>query len=186
MAQILITLLLTVFYLEADSAFKVKSLRELKYQDVVPQTYEESCGASSLATLLNSYGENISEKDLINDFNTTDMVNFLDIQSVAVKKGFKAKGYKITKEVFDQLSIPVIARVLRHKEYPHFIVVQNLKGDFVLSLDPSNGKTIITKNEFYSVWNHEDNGYILIVIPEDTKKMLKKVEFLNSSKILHR
>lgn len=172
-----------MFSLGADSAFKVKSLKELKYNDVVAQTYEESCGASSLATLLNRYGDNVSEKDLINDFNTTDMVNFLDIQSVAVKKGFRAKGYKITKEVFEQLSIPVIARVLRHKEYPHFIVVQNLKGDFVLSLDPSNGKSIITKHEFYSVWNHEDNGYVLIAIPED-KKILKSIEFIDGSKIL--
>jgi len=185
MAQILITLLLTAFYLEADSAFKVKSLRELKYNDVVVQTYEESCGASSLATLLNRYGENVGEKDLLNDFNTTDMVNFLNLQRVAVKKGFRAKGYKITKEVFEQLSIPVIARVLRHKEYPHFIVVQNLKGDFVLSLDPSNGKSIITKHEFYSVWNHEDNGYVLVALPED-KKFVKNIEFLNGSNILHR
>ncbi|MFA6138636.1 MAG: cysteine peptidase family C39 domain-containing protein [Sulfurimonas sp.] len=182
MAQILIILLLTVFSLEA-TVFKVKSLKELKYDDVVAQTYEESCGASSLATLMNRYGENISEKDLLNDFNTTDMVNFLDIQNIAIKKGFRAKGYKITKDIFEQLNIPVIARVLRHKEYPHFIVVQNLKGDFVLSLDPSNGKSVISKNEFYSVWNQEDNGYILVVIPEENK-VLKKIELLNNSNLL--
>jgi len=183
MAQILSILFLVFLSLEASSAFKVKSLKELKYDDVVAQTYEESCGASSLATLMNRYGENISEKDLLNDFNTTDMVNFLDIQSVAVKKGFRAKGYKITKDVFEQLNMPVIARVLRHKDYPHFIVVQNLKGDFVLSLDPSNGKSIITKNEFYSVWNQEDNGYILVVIPEENK-VLKKIELFNNSNLL--
>ena len=183
MAQILSILFLVFLSLEADSAFKVKSLKELKYKDVVAQTYEESCGASSLATLMNMYDKNISEKDLLNDFNTTDMVNFLDIQNVAIKKEFRAKGYKITKEVFEQLSIPVIARVLRHKDYPHFIVVQNLKGDFVLSLDPSNGKSIITKNEFYSVWNQEDHGYILVVVPKD-EQMLKNIEFLNNSNLL--
>ncbi len=182
MAQILIILLLTVFSLEA-TVFKVKSLKELKYDDVVAQTYEESCGASSLATLMNRYGENMSEKDLLDDFNTTDMVNFLDIQNVAVKKGFRAKGYKITKDIFEQLNIPVIARVLRHKEYPHFIVVQNLEGDFVLSLDPSNGKSIISKNEFYSVWNQEDKGYVLVVVPED-KRVLKTIELLNNSNLL--
>lgn len=183
MAQILSILFLLFLSLEADSTFKVKSLKELKYKDVVAQTYEESCGASSLATLVNMYGKNISEKDLLNDFNTTDMVNFLDIQRVAVTNGFRAKGYKITKEIFEQLSIPVIARVLRHKDYPHFIVVQNLKGDFILSLDPSNGKSIITKNEFYSVWNQEDQGYILVVIPE-YEKTLKKIEFLDTSLML--
>lgn len=184
MAQILILLLITVSFLEANSVFKVKSLKELKYKDVTAQTYEESCGASSLATLVNMYDANISEKDLLNDFNTTDMVNFLDIQRVAVKNGFRAKGYKITKEIFERLNIPVIARVLRHKDYPHFIVVQNLKGDFILSLDPSSGKSIITKNEFYSVWSQEDNGYILVVIPSEDKKVLEKIEFLNGTNLL--
>lgn len=183
MAQILILFFVMILSLEADSAFKIRSLKELKYSDVVVQTYEQSCGAASLATLMNRYGESVSEKDLLNDFNTTDMVSFLDIQNVAITKRFRAKGYKITKEVFEQLDIPVIARVLRHKEYPHFIVVQNLTGDFVLSLDPNNGKSLISKNEFYSVWSQEDNGYILIILPEN-QKMVKNIDFLDSSNIL--
>jgi len=122
---------------------------------------------------------------LISDLNTTDIVNFLDLQTLAKQNGFKAKGYNISKKIFEQLQFPVIARVLRHKEYPHFIVVQNLDGDFILSLDPNNGKRIMTKNEFYSVWNKDDNGHILVVLPND-KTMLKDIEFLDTSLMLVR
>ena len=182
MAQVLILMLFTLC-LEANEVFKVKSFKELKYKNVVQQTFEESCGASSLATLMNLYDINITERDLIDDLNTSNMVNFLDLTTISQKNGFKAKGYNITKEVFEQLRIPVIARVLRHKEYPHFIVVQNLEGDFILSLDPNNGKRIITKNEFYSVWNSDDNGHILIVVPAD-KRELKIIDYLDTSSLL--
>ena len=182
MAQVLILLLLALC-LDANETFKVKSFKELKYKNVVQQSFEESCGASSLATLINMYDINVTERDLIDDLNTTNMVNFLDLSTIAQKNGFNAKGYNITREVFEQLRVPVIARVLRHKEYPHFIVVQNLKGDFILSLDPNNGKRIITKSEFYSVWNSDDNGHILVVLPK-VKKELKIVEYLDTSSLL--
>jgi len=60
MAQILILFFILLLPLEANNIFKVKSLKELKYQDVVKQTYEESCGASSLATLMNLHDTNIT------------------------------------------------------------------------------------------------------------------------------
>ena len=50
MAQILTILFLLQLSLFAE--FKVKSFLEIKYIDVVKQTYEESCGVSALATLL--------------------------------------------------------------------------------------------------------------------------------------
>ena len=60
MAQILILFFILLLPLEANNIFKVKSLKELKYQDVVQQNYEESCGASSLATLMNLHDTNIT------------------------------------------------------------------------------------------------------------------------------
>jgi predicted double-glycine peptidase len=170
MAQILIFLLLFVS-LNANDIFKVKSFHEFQYKNVTKQTYEESCGASSLATLMNLYDANVSEKDLLSDLNSTNVVNFLDLQKIAQKDGFRAKGYNISKKIFKQLSFPIIARVLRHSDYPHFIVVYNIKGDFVLVLDPNNGKRIMSKSEFYSIWNKDDKGYILVVLPQKIHKL---------------
>ena len=41
----------------------------------------------------------------------------------------------------------------------------------LLSLDPSNGKRIISKKEFYGVWNKDDKGYVLVVLPTSNKKL---------------
>ncbi|RLA82216.1 MAG: hypothetical protein DRG78_07815 [Epsilonproteobacteria bacterium] len=179
MAQILITLIFVVSVLNAD--FKVKSLKEIKYKDVTAQSFEESCGASAISSLFNMYGLNTNEKEMIKDLNSTNMVNFLDLQKISKSNNFKAKGYKITKEIFEQLTIPVIARIVRKKDYPHFVVAQNIKGDFILLLDPNNGKFLVTKEEFYNSWIGQDSNYILIVIP-NKKLTLKDIKFLDISK----
>lgn len=180
MAQVLITLIFLVSVLNAE--FKIKSLKEIKYKDVTQQSFEESCGASAISSLFNMYGLKTDEKAMIKDLNSTDMVNFLDLQKIAILNDFKAKGYKITKEVFEQLTIPVIARIVRKKDYPHFVVAQNIKGNFVLLLDPNNGKILVTKEEFYNSWIGQDSNYILVVIPNE-KLVLKDIKFLNVSKI---
>ncbi|MCK5111274.1 MAG: peptidase C39 [Arcobacteraceae bacterium] len=181
MAQILVSLLLVTSFLNAQF-FKVKSLKEIKYQDVTQQSFEESCGASAISSLFNMYGLDTTEKDIIKDLNTTDMINFLDLQTIASKHNFKAKGYKITKEIFEQLTIPVIARILRKKDYPHFVVAQNIKGDFVLLLDPNNGKYLVTKENFYNSWIGQNSNYILVTIPTNNIS-LKNNEFLDISKL---
>jgi predicted double-glycine peptidase len=90
MAQILIFLLLFISS-DANDIFRVKSFHELKYKDVIQQTYEESCGASSLATLMNLYNANVSEKDLLSDLNSTNVVNFFDLKKQHKKMALELK-----------------------------------------------------------------------------------------------
>jgi predicted double-glycine peptidase len=179
MAQILILILL-ISSLNAE--FKVKSLKEMKFDNVTAQSFEESCGASSISTLFNLYDLNTTEKEIIKDINSTNMINFLDLQHISKKHNFKAKGYKIPKSVFEQLTIPVIARILRKAEYPHFVVVQNLKGDFIIVLDPNNGKYLLSKKEFYASWIDRSSNYILVAIPNNYSKS-KSIDFLDILKI---
>jgi predicted double-glycine peptidase len=147
MAQVLI--ILSLVYINLFGSFKVKSYQELKYQGVTKQTFEESCGASALSTLFKLFNYEVGEAELIRDLNTTYSVDFTELQKVAQKHNFNAKGYQVSKEIFETIKLPVIARIIRRKEYPHFVVVQNLPGDFVIILDPNAGKFLITKNEFY-------------------------------------
>lgn len=174
MAQILTILFLLQLSLFAE--FKVKSFLEIKYIDVVKQTYEESCGVSALATLLNIYGYKTSEEELLKDFDSTDVVTFSDLQRVALNNSFNAKGYKISKEVFEDIKVPVIARILRKMDYPHFVVVQNLDKNSVMILDPNAGKIVISKREFYSYWIDKDSNFILLVLPQDQRKEFKRLD----------
>jgi len=71
-----------------------------------------------------------------------------------------------------------VTKRLKYYKYGklYFIVVYNLDGDFILSLDPSNGKRIMSKKEFYGVWNKDDKGYVLVVLPTNNKK-LKNIDY---------
>ena len=174
MAQILTILFLLQLSLFAE--FKVKSFLEIKYIDVVKQTYEESCGVSALATLLNIYGYKTSEEELLKDFDSTDVVTFSDLQRVALNNSFNAKGYKISKEVFEDIKVPVIARILRKMDYPHFVVVQNINQNAIMILDPNAGKFVISKREFYSYWIDKDSNFILLDLPQDQRKEFKRLD----------
>lgn len=49
-----------------NAEFVVRSYRELRNQGIIRQSYEESCGAASMATLINNLDfNNISEQDVL-------------------------------------------------------------------------------------------------------------------------
>lgn len=154
-----------------ESSFKVKSLSSLKTEDVTLQRYEESCGAATLATMMNLYGEEVSEEVILKRISQkTDMLSFLEMAQVAEGFGYKASAYKITSDIFDKLSIPVIAKIDNHEGISHFVVVVNYDGDFVTVLDPSFGRFSQHKKEFFHMWQEQSQGYILIMIPEVPKQ----------------
>jgi len=169
--------------------FAVSSYRELRSQSVVRQTYEESCGAASIATLINNLDfKNISEKDTLEQMRenhkdlNTDMVSFKQLQDAAAKLGYESKGYQISRELLNKLNIPVLVRIENDPRYPHFVVVINHPGDFITVLDPSFGKYISSKNEFYSVWDkNNQGGYALILAPNNDFKREYNIELPNKS-----
>ena len=109
-------------------------------------------------------------------FDSTDVVTFSDLQRVALNNSFNAKGYKISKEVFEDIKVPVIARILRKMDYPHFVVVQNINQNAIMILDPNAGKFVISKREFYSYWIDKDSNFILLVLPQDQRKEFKRLD----------
>lgn len=166
--------------------FRILSYYEIRNKDVVRQNYEESCGASSVATLLNLINlKKYSELDIIKTIDNknlnTNMLSFLELRNAIKKLGFEAKGYKFSRDIFEKLNIPVIVKIENDPRYPHFVVAINFKGDFISILDPNFGKYTSTKKEFYSIWDkHKQGGYVLIIQPNisfDYKLELPNVKF---------
>lgn len=165
--------------------FKVKSYKQMKTKNTILQKYEESCGASALATLINLYDNNITEEEILNLVSTTDIISFSELKNVAEKLNFKAEGYKIDIKTFNKLSLPIIARVDNRENYAHFVVVVNSNGDFVTIFDPAIGEYIQTKKEFFDWWTNKDLGYILIVLPKTDIKFNHKLILPNRNLFLH-
>ena len=151
--------ILRIFLLCLKAEFVVKSYQELKNERVIRQNYEQSCGASSLATMINLIDdENLSEFDVLKLMSEqelkTDMVSFADLETVLSKLGYENKSYKINKENLDKLiNIPMIVKIEDDPRFPHFVLIINYKGDFLEVLDPSHGEYISSKREFLRLWD---------------------------------
>lgn len=183
-----IVLIMTLLPLFLKAEFVVKSYQEIKNEKVIRQNYEESCGAASLATLINILDDsNLTELDLLKAMSGqqlyTDMVSFADLNDAVKKLGFQSKSYKIDRKILESIiSVPILVKIEDDPRFPHFVVIINHKGNYLQILDPSYGKYISSKREFYSVWDrYKKGGFALIINP---KKQLKDYK-LNLPKSLN-
>ena len=157
------------------AGFAVRSYEELRNQDVIRQNYEESCGAASLATLINTIDFKIlTEKDVLEQMDkgdkktNTDMVSFLQLKQAADKLSYDSEGYQLDRATFEKINLPVLVKIEDDPRFPHFVVVINHQGDFITILDPSYGKYISSKDQFYNIWDkHKQGGYVLILGPKN-------------------
>ncbi|TKX32326.1 C39 family peptidase [Campylobacter aviculae] len=184
--KLLSILIILPLFLKAD--FIVKSYSEIKNKNVIRQSYEESCGASSLATLINILDDKkLSELDLLKTMSGqklyTDMVSFADLNDAVKKLGYESKSYRIDRKSLEKLAgIPILVKIEDDPRFPHFVVIINHRGDFLQILDPSYGEYISSKRQFFSVWDrYKKGGYALIIAP---KKKLKEYK-LNIPKSLN-
>ncbi|EIZ1022789.1 C39 family peptidase [Campylobacter upsaliensis] len=183
-----IVLVMTLLPLFLKAEFVVKSYQEIKNEKVIRQNYEESCGAASLATLINILDDsNLTELDLLKAMSGqqlyTDMVSFADLNDAVKKLGFQSKSYKIDRKILEGImSVPILVKIEDDPRFPHFVVIINHKGNYLQIFDPSYGEYISSKREFYSVWDrYNKGGFALIINP---KKQLKDYK-LNLPKSLN-
>ncbi|EMZ7505488.1 C39 family peptidase [Campylobacter upsaliensis] len=183
-----IVLVMTLLPLFLKAEFVVKSYQEIKNEKVIRQNYEESCGAASLATLINILDDsNLTESDLLKAMSGqqlyTDMVSFADLNDAVKKLGFQSKSYKIDRKILESIiSVPILVKIEDDPRFPHFVVIINHKGNYLQIFDPSYGEYISSKREFYSVWDrYNKGGFALIINP---KKQLKDYK-LNLPKSLN-
>ena len=132
-----ILLFLPILALSTKAEWVVKSYQEIKNERVIRQTYEQSCGASSLATLLNILDDQkkFDELELLKIMSGqelyTDMVSFADLNDAVKKLGFQSNSYQINRENLDKLvNIPMLVKIEDDPRFPHFDIVINHKGNY--------------------------------------------------------
>lgn len=184
-----ICLLFSLLQSFANAEFIVQSYQEIKNQRVIRQSYEESCGASSLATLLNILNQsNFTELEILKTMSesklNTDMVSFTDLKVAVQKLGFEANSYSLDRKILNQLvKIPILVKIENDPRFPHFVVIINHKGNYLQIFDPNYGEYISSKKEFYSIWDRDKKGgYALIVAP---KKDLKSFNLIPNLTLPH-
>ncbi|MDO5090096.1 MAG: C39 family peptidase [Cardiobacteriaceae bacterium] len=153
----------------------VKSWKAMRDEGIVKQDLDYSCGAASIATLLNQhYGQDVTEEAVLAllqaDANKAGMASFADMQRILPSLGFRAEGYALSFAQLTQLQVPVIV-YLRYRKNDHFSVLRGIDGDTVLLADPSLGHVSMSRTQFLDAWHTRDaalQGKILAIVPEDT------------------
>lgn len=145
----------------AAFAVPVTSLTESRWDTVIRQKYDFSCGSAALATLLTfHYNRPVGEDEVFREmfeygdqeqirrtgFSMLDMKRFLD------KRGLRADGFRLSFDRVAQMGLPGIALV-NVNGYRHFVVVKGVVGNRVLLGDPALGVVTTDRATFQKLWD---------------------------------
>lgn len=139
----------------------VQSRKEMKWNNVVQQQYDFSCGAAAIATLLTFHYDRPTDEDevFVSMFNKgnkqqiqTAGFSMLDMKQYLDAQGLKSDGFHMTLNKFTRIGVPGIT-MINTNGYKHFIVVKGIDGDRVLVADPALGTRVIPRETFAQQWN---------------------------------
>jgi predicted double-glycine peptidase len=145
----------------AQAGPPVRSLLEMRHEGVVIQTWDASCGAAALSTVLTyTLGNPVSEREVAQGMlRRTDPLrvkvrggfSLLDMKRFAESRGFRAEGFRglSLEELLEQKSpiVPIDA----HGD-PHFVVVRGLRDGRVELADPAFGNRSMPVERFKEAW----------------------------------
>jgi ATP-binding cassette subfamily B protein len=132
------------------------------------------CGAACLASVSAHFGLKFPIARIRQyAFTDTKGTNVLGMIEAANKLGFEAKGVRGPFECLQNIPLPAIAHVIVKEKLQHFVVIYKVTKDYVLVMDPGDGKLHKKSNEeFKKEWT----GVLILIRPNETfeKGNLKK------------
>lgn len=153
----------------------IQSIRERKFEHVIEQRTDFSCGAASLASILKfAYGRtDIDEQTVLigmlehADINQVKEQGFslLNMKRYLVSQDLRGRGYKVGETEMSLLKIPAIV-LLNDGGYSHFVVFRRYESGNVYVGDPALGNRIMTMAEFTEKWN----GVVFVVVGQDYER----------------
>ncbi len=139
---------------------KIQSMTDLKFQNVIRQHYDFSCGAASLATILRyGYGLNITENTVLYgmlgvsnpELVRTKGFSLLDMKNYLAELGYRGRGYRVDLERLNELSVPTIV-LINVNGFNHFVVLKRVLDGYVYIADPALGNRRYRLDRFFEMW----------------------------------
>jgi predicted double-glycine peptidase len=168
----------TVAAAPAQARGPVKSLLEIRRENVVIQEWDLSCGAAALTTVLNQqFGDPATEKEiaraLINRKEYIDDprlvqarqgFSLLDLKRVAENRGYVGIGYG-KMDLNDLIErAPVMVPIVANG-YNHFVIFRGRMGNRVLVADPAFGNYTMRVDKFEDAWiDYPEFGQVGFVV----------------------
>jgi predicted double-glycine peptidase len=148
----------------------VRSWKAMKFDNVVRQQTDFSCGAAALATIFNyAYGKHTTEQQvLVNMLKVADPeivkekgFSLLDMKRYVRGLGMTGEGFQVKFDALRDLKVPGIA-LLNIKNYKHFVVIRKVGDSYVQVADPALGNNVMSRAAFEDSWN----GVVFVVLGE--------------------
>lgn len=152
----------------------LKSVRDLRYRDIVSQKFDFSCGSAALATLLKyGYDIDIPEPEMIRRmmaFSSPDVVvkngfSMLDMKKFVETLGLRGRGFRVGIDALYHLQIPVLV-LMNLDGYEHFVIVKHAEDGRIFIADPALGNRILLEKDFARTWN----GLVFAVLGKPFKE----------------
>jgi predicted double-glycine peptidase len=142
----------------------VESWKARRIQKMIPQTYDYSCGAAALATVMKyHFGYEMTEKDAIMGMIKTGNIEELrrygfslfNMKSLCEDLKYQAHGFNVPKvDVLKRLPMPLIA-LISTRQYNHFVVIRHVDDSYVYISDPSWGNRRMSWQDFDQGWSQK-------------------------------
>ncbi len=139
---------------------KVESMLAARYRHLVRQQTDYSCGAASLATILQyAYGLNVDEATVIEGMmGVADPAvvqergfSLLDIKRYVESLGMRGRGYRVDEERLGSLRVPGLI-LMDVAGFRHFVVLKRVDDGEVELGDPILGNRRLPIKEFLEAW----------------------------------
>jgi predicted double-glycine peptidase len=139
----------------------VNSMIGRRFETVVRQQYDFSCGSAALATLLRYHYDDPQDEQSVflgmwRDGDQTQIrkvgFSLLDMKRYLAARGVSADGYRVTFDQIVQARTPGIA-LINFNGYRHFVVVAGIQGRTLILGDPSLGLRREDRSVFLKQWN---------------------------------
>lgn len=156
----------------------VRSLLEMRQENVVIQKWDLSCGAAALATLLKyQHGEPVTEREIALSLMKRDEYiqnpqlvqiregfSLLDLKRHVDAHGYLGKGFGKL-ELNDLVAKAPLIVPITTNGYNHFVIFRGIRKDRVLLADPAWGNRTMLIDEFSKRWiDYPSLGHIGFVV----------------------
>ena len=152
-------------HISVTKAQPVVSLLEMRHHDVIIQSWDLSCGAAALATLLRyEWGDPVTEKQVAqglmgrreyvehpNLVQVREGFSLLDLKRYAQAHGFKGEGFGGL-DFNDLIERAPIMLPVDALGYNHFVIFRGVMGNHVVLADPAWGNRTMTIDKFKRMW----------------------------------
>lgn len=140
---------------------EVTTFEEEKFEHVVRQKTDFSCGAASVTTILKyAYDRDVTRGQVLRGMLAlsnpeevrTKGFSMLDMKNYVQAHGFDGVGYKVSLDKLLEVKIPVVVLV-DMQGYEHFVVLRRATPEHIFLADPALGNRTVAPATFKKEWN---------------------------------